>query len=227
MPIFRMEWMIDCIVVSWVMLIKSIHIYTIIQHSCMMHAWVMRTAIWAAHFFIEVHQFLGTVLLFGTLMWIAMMSMLLLKFANWFHHAFDGGSGAWDLVDGGGVGSLGRAGANGAGSGLIVSKSMVEFGMRLEYTLRSLIHFLDVFINMLNSLMWLGHRLIRCRNNRKSICWINILYNLTVVVEIWIVTHTKAVFIDASIICQNMWILDTQPQLTLIVAQGIELLALK
>lgn len=166
-----------------------------------MHAWVVRAAVWTSHFFIKVNELLGSILLLGTLMQVAMVtSVLLLKFANWFDDSFDCRTGAWNLVYGCSMCSLSGTRSDWTCCRLIIDKAMVEFCMGLQYTLWSLIYFLYIFVDVLNTFMRLCHRLIRSWNNSESVCRINILYNLAVIVKVGVIAHAEPIFIDSSIV---------------------------
>ena len=136
--------------------------------------------------------------------------------ANCFYDAFYGGAGAGHLVDGGGMRSLRRARPHRASRLLIIYESMIKLGMWLQHTLRPLIHFLDVFVNMLYSFMWLCQWLVSW-DNREALRLINILDDLTIIVEVGIVAHSNALLVHPRVIREHMRILNTQAMATLII----------
>ena len=88
---------------------------------------------------------------------IVMGTALLEAFhTDWFDDTFNSGAGAGHLVDRGGVRPLRRARSHRTSRLLIIDKSMIKLCMRFQNTLRPLIHFLDILVNVLYSFVWFG-----------------------------------------------------------------------
>ena len=202
-----MYWVIDGVIVGLVMLVGWVDVHAMIQSTSLLHTGIMWCLKWrvctrSVHFFVEVHKFLRSILLLSTLMKIIVMGILLLMksfHANWFYDTFYRGAWAWHLVNWGALRPLSCARPHRASRLLITYESMVKFGMRFQHTLRSLIHFLDILVNVLYSFMRLSQRLVG-GDNSESLCLIDILDDLTIIVKVRIVTHANTtLFVNSSV----------------------------
>lgn len=136
--------------------------------------------------------------------------------SNRLDDAFDGGAGAGYLVDGGGLGPLRRTRSHRSRRRLIIDETVIELRVRLQYTLRPLVHFLDVFVDVLDAFVRLGQRLVR-RDDGKAIGRIDILEYLAIVVEVRVVAHADAVLVEARVVREDMRVLDAEAESTIVI----------
>jgi len=150
--------MIHGVVLGWMVMVRILKIDTIIQgpHLLLLHTGIMWITTRPTHLLIQIYKFFWSILLLCTLMKITLMSnATIVRLLKCFHahgldNALDCGSRTGDLIHRRSLRSLRRTRPYWACSRLIVNKPMIKLSMRFQNTLRSLVHFFDILIHMLN-----------------------------------------------------------------------------